>query len=177
MKIKKLNILLSIALLILIIIIWVTAYIKFAEGLFSDMRSNIEFGRNKNVVIWADDDVYLDIESTNNSFREYKIYYYREYENYLYVINKWKRYTVINLDNTEVVINTENFDSIPQKFKDIFNELDSFEDISKWNGNIGDYSGVVAFGDQTIYLKAENNKLWCFSEKRSLIMEKWWIQK
>ena len=81
---------------------------------------------------------------------EIKVYYYKYETPYLYVINKWGRYTVIDVSSKNIVSRAETLSELPKEYMDKFTEINSFIDIS----DIDDIpkESSIEFGNGTIYI-------------------------
>ena len=84
-----------------------------------------------------------------DSTREIKIYYYKYQEPYLYTINKWGRYMVIDTDTNKIVYRSYNIKMLFGKHRKVFENKIDFIDISYLDDN--HVENTYELGDGTLY--------------------------
>lgn len=87
----------------------------------------------------------------NNEKIENKIYYYNVVEPYLYVINKWGRYTVVDISKYELIEQTYKYDTISEEYGTAFESLNAFKDL-RYRDN-KPKKAAIEFGDGTLFLE------------------------
>ena len=93
---------------------------------------------------------------------EVKVYQYEYDKPYVYTVNKWGRYTVVNAQTAEIVAQTYDLNELPEEHKKVFAKGLS-ENISYRDSYPKGQS--IEFGDGTIYIEFDDGDMLIYSEK------------
>ena len=131
---------------------------------------NLNVFRNGKVNPLLKNNLYNRFDTTT----ENKVYYYKYEDPYLYVVNKWGRCTIINVNNKNIIARAEEMEELPEEYREAFMDINSFVDIS-YIDNIPK-ENAIEFADGTIYIKNIGGINFIYNEKYQMdILYNIWI--
>ena len=158
-KYKKIALItiISVPILILLVIFAIFHY-GYKDAVGRDVYKH--YGKNNEIIIgYTEDNLSIII---NGETRENKIYYLFENEEYLYLINKWNRFTVVSLSFLIVEIQTEDLSKMPDVHQKVFLNRSQFEELRRYDEK--KKQNAVEIGDGTLFIRVLD-ELYLYTEK------------